>query len=158
MTPEMLNAIARGVRDGVVFRAGASDVELRMLEERIGLALPDELRAFYLAHDGAEGIGVATNDDLLAVGQIMESWMVLCDVWSEIDAEPGMWSALWLPVTDDGGGSFLCVDLGAGAGETPVLRYLHGEPERPRIASSFTQWLATVEWTCRALEPDASGS
>ncbi len=147
MTSRMATAIARAVRDGISFRPAAQAAQISGLEEQIGRALPEELRRFYETHDGAEGLSVAANEDLLSVEEMKESWTDLRDVWSEIDAQPGMWSSAWLPVTHDGGGSFLCVDLGASDGSTPIIRYWHADPDRPRVASSFTDWLATVVWT-----------
>ncbi|MBA2539289.1 MAG: SMI1/KNR4 family protein, partial [Deltaproteobacteria bacterium] len=101
---------------------------------------------FYAAHDGADGVAVADGEDLLSIDEIGRSWTGLRAVWSEIgDRQPGLWSAAWLPITHDGSGSYLCADLAADG--VPVLRYWLGEPARPRIASSFADWLAQVEWT-----------
>lgn len=143
---ELEVAIARGVEAGVRFRPPASTAALAELERELGLVLPDDLRAFYALHDGAEGIGIAAYDDLLSVAEATAAWSLLRDVWSEIGAEPGMWSNAWLPITSDGGGSYNCVDLAA-AGSRPVIRYEHADPVRTRVADSFATWLATVDWT-----------
>jgi cell wall assembly regulator SMI1 len=142
---ELDAAIARGAREGVQFRGPASPAEIAELERRLEHRLPEDLHAFYSRHDGAIGIGVVSHEDLLSVANAKDEWANLCEVWRELDPQPGLWSDAWLPITSDGGGSFLCIDLADNTGA--VIRYLHADPNRPRIAKSFSKWLATVEWT-----------
>lgn len=143
---ELEAAIARGSRSGVEFRAPASLAAIAELERELGHALPADLRAFYALHDGATKIVVAAYQDLMSIAEARSEWTGLRRVWSELAAQPGLWSDTWFPITSDGGGGYVCIEL-AGDRAGTVIRYLHGDPARPRIAASFTQWLATVEWT-----------
>lgn len=148
---ELEVAIARGVQAGAQFRPPAPAEEVAALERQLGRKLPDDLHEFYELHDGADGIGVVDNEDLLSIAEAGNAWSLLRDVWRELDPQPGLWSDAWLPVTSDGGGSYLCVDLDAGRLGC-VIRYWHADPDRPRVADSFTNWLATVEWTVYAAD------
>jgi cell wall assembly regulator SMI1 len=143
---ELEVAIARGTRAGARFRSPAPFAQLAELERRVGGRLQEDLHAFYALHDGVDGIGVAGHEDLLSVAEAGDAWSMLREVWSELEPHQGLWSDLWLPVTSDGGGSHLCVDLAADRLGT-VIRYWHVDPDRPRVADSFTKWLATVDWT-----------
>ena len=160
MTLESIErGVARGVAAGIVFRGPAPESALRELESLVGTPLPPDLRAFYALHDGAEGIGVAGYDDVLSVAQMVDNWQLLRDVWSEIEQThvrapaagiaPVLYSPRWVPFTQDGGGSFHCVDMQpdprlGNVGQ--VIRYWNSEPPT-LVAPSFAVWLETVEWT-----------
>jgi cell wall assembly regulator SMI1 len=155
------SAIARATRAGIVLRPPASGDALAKLEQLTKLRLPEDFRAFYSAHDGADGIGVANQEDLLSVSEIETSWQLLHDIWSphkqdrgrEVDAGMAqvLWHAAWIPFTHDGGGSYLCVDLApdesAGGRVGQVIQLWHSDPSRQLVTKSFAHWLADVEWT-----------
>jgi len=153
--------LARAAKAGVVFRGPALPEGLLALEQIGGAPLPDDFVAFYARHDGAEGVGIAAYEDLLAVDEIAKSWRLLREVWSEIEHSPGggmpggiapaLWSPAWLPFTHDGGGSHLCIDVASDRGPKGrrgrVIRYWNGDPDRQVVAPSFAAWLSAVQWT-----------
>jgi cell wall assembly regulator SMI1 len=53
---------------------------------------------------------------------------------------------LWVPVTDNGAGNFLCLDLhpAEGGHYGQIIEYLHDTPIRTVVAGSFADWLSTV--------------
>ncbi|MBZ5794567.1 SMI1/KNR4 family protein [Burkholderia contaminans] len=141
------------------FRGPASDDDLRALEAGLGVALPQAWRASLRLHDGQE-TGCTepfAGETLLSARQILAQW----SIWRELVArgdladcegepEPGIrgdWYNLkWIPLTHNGSGDHLCVDLDPDEGGRlgQVIRVWHDSPERERVAESVGEWLARV--------------
>lgn len=153
-----IEANARAV--GVELPRGASEAAIAGLERTLGQALPAEVRAWYVAHDGG-GVGyVLENRQLLSVEEIAGQWKI----WKELldqgvfgdndHGEPGpgvqkkWWIPEWVPVTYDGAGNHDVVDLAPGTGgrHGQILSFWHDEPSRRVIGPDFLTWLAGRTW------------
>ena len=141
------------------FRGPASDEDLRALEAGLGVALPEAWRESLRLHDGQEAGRTEpfAGETLLSARQILAQW----SIWRELVArgdladcegepEPGIrgdWYNLkWIPLTHNGSGDHLCIDLDPDEGGRigQVIRVWHDSPEREHVAESVGEWLARV--------------
>ena len=141
------------------FRGPASDEDLRALEVGLGVALPEAWRESLRLHDGQEAGRTEpfAGETLLSARQILAQW----SIWRELVArgdladcegepEPGIrgdWYNLkWIPLTHNGSGDHLCIDLDPDEGGRigQVIRVWHDSPEREHVAESVGEWLARV--------------
>jgi molybdopterin molybdotransferase len=156
-------ALTRASAAGITFRGPAAPSAIEALERHLGVALPNDIRAFFLLHDGCLEVGVADNEDLLSLNEIA----VQGDIWKEqLDGgdfkdnsggDPGRgvknnwWNPSWIPVTHNGVGDHVCVDLDPdetqGGCSGQLIRVLHSDSARTLEAIDFVSWLETLEWT-----------
>lgn len=139
------------------FQNGANREELNKLEEKLHVQLPEDFKSFYILCNGqnADAPYITPLGELLSLEGISfqwELWKSLMDnaVFQNNFSEPDKgikndWYNLkWIPVTYDGSGNHLCIDLdpadGGNVGQ--VITMWHDSPERERVAGSFTEWLA----------------
>lgn len=146
---------------GVSLPPGASEAQLAEAEKSLGEALPEEVRAFYLAHDGGGSDYICEGRELLSLTRIVAEWKI----WKELhdghefddhvgrcDVSPGVqnvwWVPSWIPVTYNGGGDHHMVDLAPAEGGAvgQVISFWHADPDRKVEASSFLAWLAAASW------------
>ncbi|MFT3770977.1 MAG: SMI1/KNR4 family protein [Minicystis sp.] len=132
---------------------GASFDSILALEEKIGVALPIEVRAFYLAHDGGPDAEPLFGDRrLLSLEGIATSWEMWEDsdeedLDEEVDAARGVrrewWNPKWIPVSHDAGGNHEMVDLapakGGKAGQ--IVSVYHDDGGRSLEGPDFLTWL-----------------
>ncbi len=138
-----------------LFNPGVEESELDKLEKATGITLPEEFRLLYRSHNG-EGAGLS--GFLAGFG------------WMELEAVLGEWKALqqaaysivsnkpgeiregacqkgWIPFGDDGGGSFLVVDLAPGPEGTygQIITIDHDSDISYVIAGSLSEFFAFIE-------------
>ncbi|KVO63756.1 hypothetical protein WT66_12150 [Burkholderia stagnalis] len=141
------------------FRGPASDEDLRALEAGLGVALPAAWRESLRLHDGQEAGRTEpfAGETLLSARQILVQWSIWHDLVArgdladcEGEPEPGIrgdWYNLkWIPLTHNGSGDHLCIDLDPDEGGRigQVIRVWHDSPEREHVAESVGEWLARV--------------
>ncbi len=150
-----LQAQPRAIPGG--FNAGASDDDIQILEGALGATLPEDFVESLKRHNGqADQGGVCFDgESLLDIQGILSEWTT----WRELvvegafdgmtsDPDAGVkddWYNLkWIPLTRNGMGDGLCIDLDPAPGGTvgQVIRMLHDDDQRERVAASFTQWLS----------------
>ncbi|WP_063802198.1 SMI1/KNR4 family protein [Burkholderia ubonensis] len=139
------------------FRGPASDDDLRALEAGLGVALPEAWRASLRLHDGQDAGRTEpfAGETLLSARQILAQWSIWRDLVvrgdladCEGEPEPGIrgdWYNLkWIPLTHNGSGDHLCVDLDPDEGGRigQVIRVWHDSPERELVAEGVGEWLA----------------
>ena len=152
---------ARAAAHGVVLPKGASATAIARAEEALGLALPDEVRAWYAAHDGGGDDYVLAGREFLSLAHMVAQWKIwkqLLDQGTfgandhgapDIGVQKKWWISEWVPVTYDGAGNHHVIDLAPAPGGQlgQVLSFWHDDSPRTVVAPSFLKWLATVEWT-----------
>lgn len=142
---------------------GASAVAIAALEARLGLALPDEVRELYALHDGSGGAeilpqwnyGRVNGVSLLPLNRVVserEIWIELLDGgdFEGSEATPDgpikqdWWNRRWVPVTSNGGGDHLCIDLDPAPGGTvgQVIDFSHESGPKSVVASGLRAFLA----------------
>jgi cell wall assembly regulator SMI1 len=139
---------------GVALSAGASFDAILALEEKVGVELPIDVRAFYLAHDGGSETEWAFGDRfLLSLDGIATYWEACTEAYEseldeDVEADRGVrkkwWSRKWIPVTHDAGGNHHVVDLApTKSGKLgQIVSYYHDNGERTLEGSDFLGWLA----------------
>ena len=145
---------------------GASDADISGLESSVGTELPVDFRESLLLHEGqsddaesglfpySNSLGPAPAWRLLSLAEVEERRNQMNELVGigefagrkasfPSGEQTEWWPAGWLPIADDGGGDFACLDLSpADAGR--VVQFRHDSPKRKIFAPSFGTWLATL--------------
>lgn len=147
--------------DEPLLNTGATDAEFAQLAQLVGVDLPEEVKAIYRVYNGQiyEAPYLFDGEEWLSLERMAEEWAVWKGLLDDgefadddgafdSDAEAGIkplwWSPLWLPITYDGAGNHLCLDLNPTAAGTygQVIRMWHDDGERSLEAKSFVAWVA----------------
>jgi cell wall assembly regulator SMI1 len=139
-----------------LLRPGADAGAVAAAEEAIGLALPAEVRESYLLHDGSDFGILPWGYSLLSLFEVVKT----CRMWQGILAEGHWdgavsepkgpikrvhWNPRWVPVAENGGGDYQCLDLdpavGGSAGQ--VIDFSHEVGPLCVLAGGFTDWLVS---------------
>jgi len=146
-------------------RPGCTDDELDEMERTIGQKLPPDVRAVYRQHDGQEGRtpGLVYGLTMLPLNRVLDQWRVWHDLLAE---DPTINEAIGagtshppdaiavayisdarIPLTYDGGGNHLGIDLAPGPAGTvgQIINFGADETNKYVLASSlldFLEWLA----------------
>lgn len=136
---------------------GATDEQLRVLEAKLGVAMPAPFVACLKIHNGQKGMagGLFDNSEFLSTEAIADQWDVWRDLlesgtFDEIRSEPASgvrddwWNRHWIPFTHNGGGDHYCLDLQpAATGQAgQVITMWHDMAERNIVAAGFHAWLS----------------
>lgn len=140
---------------------GASETELVRLEQALDVELPKSFRESYQLHDGSATNFLLHHGELLSLSDIPSCSRKWQDAYearlefgnsepreSDISPEirPVYWSALRVPVTDDGGGNSVCVDLDPADSGTvgQVVYAAHDDGPIRVLAPDFESWVAQM--------------
>jgi cell wall assembly regulator SMI1 len=123
------------------------------VEERLGMKLPDELRAWLAKHDGQRSSTGPFEWPLETLVQAMSTKTMLDGMIPEFDgyelpirADDGVlarwWHDRWFPIAGDGAGNHLSIDLDPAPGGIvgQVIEYRHDDGARPLVAPSLSAW------------------
>jgi cell wall assembly regulator SMI1 len=154
------------VRDEYKFNPPATDVELDAFEKLIGLELPHSYRQLYRWHDGE-------NDDrwghiyglpLLPLKEAAAQWKAWSDVlayfegdrydipggsWPEGAVDPAYINRRWIPLTHDGSGNHIGLDLDPWPNGRVGQVIIFGRDEDVKVViaeslGKFLEWIATL--------------
>jgi cell wall assembly regulator SMI1 len=142
---------------------------LDKLQAKLGLSLPADFRESLHIHDGQKSdgdedaglfpyadkvLGAMPSFRLLAVAEIAREWKMMKELFDMKEFEgrktkpsrgisKEWWNPGWVPIADDGGGDYFCLDLAPARGGAvgQVMVFLHDMTERPLIARSYAAWL-----------------
>lgn len=154
-----LNAIAPQITEGLL--PGVTETEVKDLEERLQIKLPNNFIDFYKIHNGQDDATpwMIDGELLLSFEEIYNQWSIWDDLQRnkhfetdngepfESDPEKGIknvwWNSKWIPFTYDGSGNHLCLDLDPDSGGNygQVIRMWHDDSNRLLLAKSFTDWV-----------------
>jgi cell wall assembly regulator SMI1 len=159
---------ARVVRKSL--RPSAREGELEKLQSKLGLGLPADFAESARRHDGQksdaehglfplsdDALGAMPSCRLLRLTEIRDAWAMMKELhdigeFAGRKSEPARgvrhdwWHPGWVPIADNGGGDFLCLDLAPGKGGTAgqVIVFFHDLEDRPRLAKSVAAWLGAL--------------
>ncbi|MBL8800034.1 MAG: SMI1/KNR4 family protein [Planctomycetia bacterium] len=138
-----------------VFNLGATAEEIDAIERAIGQTLPTDVRESFAIHNGAGRF--LFGDEMLTAEDVVRRWQV----WREVEdyneefrdnmkSFPERAIALaytvpgWIPLTSDGGGNHLGVDLTPGPAGTigQVINFGRDEEHKCVLASGWAEFLA----------------
>ncbi|RYE43516.1 MAG: hypothetical protein EOP48_22895 [Sphingobacteriales bacterium] len=143
---------------------GASLNDYQELELTIGTSMPDDFKEFYTIHNGQlfTHLCLFDGDILLSVCDIIREWKQWNDILpiihtncieqfgspAESNSDPGIkgdwWNPLWIPITANGSGDNICIDLDPShkGRRGQIIRMCHDDPQRELLAPSFRQWIS----------------
>jgi cell wall assembly regulator SMI1 len=148
-------------------RPPGKDGALEKLQRKLGLSLPADFVQSIQIHDGQktdadaglfpyadEVLGDTPSFRMFALSEIGREWAMMKEL-HDLDeflgrkSKPGRgirrdwWNPGWVPIADDGGGDYFCLDLAPGKGGTrgQVIVFCHDMDERRLMAKSFAAWL-----------------
>jgi cell wall assembly regulator SMI1 len=151
----------------LLLRLPATDADLTVAETHLGQQLPADVRALYRLHDGQHqytpqdprfAAGLFTGEPYLPLHHMMANW----DDWAGFEAEDGMdefaashpegfvqpkYSTRgWIPLTHDGSGNHIGVDLNPAAGGVvgQVITFGADDDEHQVLAPSLLSYLEQV--------------
>jgi cell wall assembly regulator SMI1 len=148
---------------------GARDEELQSVENQLGVTLPEEMKALYRIHNGqAWNVGVNSfvrNLTLSPLDQVKENWTFLQEEFDPDEMEPEieddaikpvLWNCKWIPIAENGGGDYLCLDTDpSGSGTVgQVLYFWHDWGHRSVEAKGLFDFIRK----CIEEEDESNGS
>jgi cell wall assembly regulator SMI1 len=119
---------------------GARLEELEALQNKLGVPLPESLKALLAWHNGQSADTIARFEQhwaLMSTAQIAEAK-------SELDAnaleDKTGWQPAWIPLLDNDAGDYVCLDTSEAS--APVREFWLDRTEHPIVAASLEAWLA----------------
>jgi len=159
------NWLEQNIPDAIqTLNPGASLEEIEAIQNILNIKLPDDYIASCMIHNGQnqESPSLTYWGTLLSLGVISDSsfttvcaeWKILKGVYDEywINESEGdrldnlvknfWWIPKWIPITSNGGGDGLCLDLDPGENGTQgqVIEFIHDSGSRKVEAPSFRAW------------------
>jgi cell wall assembly regulator SMI1 len=138
---------------------GANEKQIAKLEKHLGVELPDEYKTFLQLCNGLKDDAEAGfyDGELLSCENVAEQWTIWKDLlaggtFEGITRKPqkgirnDWWNLKWIPITHDGSGNHLCIDLEPARGGRPgqIITMWHDSENRSIQFSSFTEWLEDI--------------
>ncbi|MFB9324608.1 SMI1/KNR4 family protein [Paenibacillus aurantiacus] len=151
------SSLEEDFKEALKLQPGAEDEDFQLLENALHTTIPEELKCFYRIHNGQQReLGTSSflrNLTLSPISQMIENWTFLQrefdpdDDWeADIDTEikPLLWNPKWIPVAENGGGDYLCIDTDPSefgvVGQ--VLYFWHDWGRRSVEAKSLFEFIA----------------
>ncbi|MFJ8459421.1 SMI1/KNR4 family protein [Lysinibacillus xylanilyticus] len=109
-------------KESLNLQSGAIDEEFQLLEDTLGVILPEEMKSFYRVYNGQVWeLGAnpfVKNLTLSPTSEIIDNWFFLQEEFDPDDLEPDiekelkpfLWNSKWIPIAVNGGGDYLCID------------------------------------------------
>lgn len=135
-----------------ILNTGATVQEVADAEAELGFTLPPDVRAIYERHNGQteDAPSLFPGKSFLSLSDVLVQW----NIWRELDLGDGgnevvgvqnkhWWNPKWLPITHDGGGNHLALDLAPGDGGTigQIIDFDHEVWVSGIVATSFVEYL-----------------
>jgi cell wall assembly regulator SMI1 len=165
---EWLAADAPSIRKSL--RPPGDDARVENLQKKLKLPLPPDFIASVRVHDGQKsdaehGLFPAPPDELGSVPSYRllpltdsgREWAMMRGLHDTGEFEGrkpkparGLqhvwWSPAWVPIADNGGGDYFCLDLAPGQGGAvgQVILFGHEGTDRRRVAKSLAEWLGKL--------------
>jgi cell wall assembly regulator SMI1 len=148
-------------------RPPAKAAALDKLQAKLGLALPADYVESVRVHDGQKDdtdhglfpggkwvLGALPSCRLLTLAEIGSEWRMMKELLDEgnfddakSQPERGIrndwWNLGWIPIADNGGGDYICLDMAPAKSGTAgqVILFFHDMDERRLLAKSYRAWL-----------------
>jgi cell wall assembly regulator SMI1 len=140
---------------------------LDKLQAELGFTLPADFASSVGLHDGQKAdaehglfpladdvLGPMPSCRLLSLTEIGRAWAMMKGLhdtgeFAGRKSEPARgvrddwWNPGWVPIADNGGGDYFCLDLAPGKSGTSgqIVVCYHDMNDRPRLARSYAAWL-----------------
>ncbi|HDX9500114.1 TPA: SMI1/KNR4 family protein [Bacillus thuringiensis] len=110
-------------KESLNLQPGAGDEDFQLIEDTLGLTLPEEMKSFYRVYNGQiwePGVNpFVRNLTLSPISEIISNWEFLQEEFDpdddlepdiEKELKPALWNSKWIPIAENGGGDYLCID------------------------------------------------
>jgi cell wall assembly regulator SMI1 len=144
--------------------SGASKAEINRAERGLGCQLPEDVRESYRIHNGSNGIWLFQQGFLMPLGDaashssdytVVGLWtgMLQCaEMMNDARGTPrgpiksAWWNRNWIPLTENKGGDYICVDLVPESGGLvgQIIDWSHEQAATAVLANSWSEWLADL--------------
>lgn len=154
MTTELIEQVEKWLRENrpdyyASLQPGASSEALGRFERTFDLKLTDSFRMLYQWRDGQDKDSfdpLLFNLTFMPLKLVIEHKQILDGmIGTEFD-DPDWWNRDWIPFLENGGGDFLCLDVGGfqtgNAGQ--ILWHDHEDAEREIIHSDIDAFLSDL--------------
>lgn len=137
---------------------GASEEQLSRLEASIGKKLPNDYRDWLQIHNGQipDSVGLLYSNEFLSTSRLLSEWQVMNQLLNRGEfshtsesepadtIKPDWWNKNWLPISSDGSGNLVCIDLSPGAKGTlgQIIDFDHETVHRTLLAKSFREYIS----------------
>jgi cell wall assembly regulator SMI1 len=134
---------------------GATEDDFKELEELIKREIPHDFKLFYSIHNGqhVEEKGLINADELMSIEGICSVWKTWNELLEEginVKSTPdkgvkdNWWNPFWIPVTYDGSGNNICMDLDPAEGglSGQMIAMWHDSDHRNIVSHSFEEWIS----------------
>ena len=127
-------------------RPGVEGAALDAFESQFSLQLPGAFRELYGWRNGQDPMSsdaLVMNRSFMNLQDIADAKELLDEMIESDFDDPRYWRRGWVPFLHNGGGSYLCVDLGAEDGGTPgqLIGFWKADQDRPIEHPSVEAWL-----------------
>ncbi|MBN9524458.1 SMI1/KNR4 family protein [bacterium] len=137
------------------FQPPASNRHINLLEDTVGVRLPEEMEQSYKIHDGSWALRMFPGGNLLGIQGIIKEWRKWQEVsesgaFADWKAKPkgpikqAHWNPRWLPLTTCGSGDGYYADLDPAPGGHfgQVIEFETGTGPVRVVATGFAEWLS----------------
>ncbi|MFZ6754682.1 SMI1/KNR4 family protein [Undibacterium sp. Dicai25W] len=128
---------------------GVKSDQLAELEHLVGIALPADFRLLYEWRNGQN----SSNSDnfhanwmFMPIGDIIEIKVMLDEMIGTDFQDPDYWRREWIPFLDNGGGSYLCLDVLSKNGQEPgqLIAFWKADVDRPVKYASVSELIGKI--------------
>lgn len=148
--------IEENFEESLNLQLGASDEDFQLIENTLGVTLPEEMKSFYRVYNGQiweyGGNPFVRNLTLSPTIEIIENWNFLQEEFDPDDGfepdfgegiKPVLWNSKWIPIAENGGGDYLCIDTDPSESGVvgQVLYYWHDWGNRSVEANSLIEFI-----------------
>lgn len=135
---------------------GASEEDFLLVEETLGVTLPEEMKSLYRIHNGQVwelwSNPFVRNLTLSPTSEIIDNWKFLqeefdsgdgLELENEAEIKPLLWNAKWIPISENGAGDYLCIDTDPSDSGVvgQVLYFWHDWGDRSIEAKSLFEFI-----------------
>lgn len=143
-------------KESLHLQPGASEEDFNLVETTLGVKLPEEMKSFYRVYNGqvweSGSNPFVRNLTLSPTFEIIENWNFLqeefdpeeeLELENEVEIKPLLWHSKWIPIAENGGGDYLCIDTDpTESGEAgQILYFWHDWGDRSVEAKSLFEFI-----------------
>ncbi|PDY43955.1 SMI1/KNR4 family protein [Bacillus pseudomycoides] len=143
-------------KESLNLQPGASDEEFQLIEGTLGVTLPEEMKNFYRVYNGQvwkpRVNPFVRNLTLSPTSEIIDNWKFLQEEFDpdddlepdiEKELKPVLWNSKWIPIAENGGGDYLCIDTDPSESGVvgQVLYYWHDWGQRSIKAKGLFEFI-----------------
>jgi cell wall assembly regulator SMI1/predicted DNA-binding WGR domain protein len=140
-------------------KPGAAEAEIAAFEQQLDRRLPQTFKDLMMWRSGEEGGGpserLIDNYGPMSIKEIASAWKGMNGIDPPSDFKGKYyWDKSWVPFLENGGGDYLCIDLGGlVGGKGAIIEYWHDEDHRSvcygsidAMLTSFVKALEAGDW------------